>query len=50
VAPIFRGPNWSLPFHISTDVLDIALGAILGQKEDHQPYVIYFISKNLAPA
>ena len=29
-APILRGPNWKLPFHISTDALDTALGAVLG--------------------
>jgi len=32
-APMFRGPNWKLPFHISTDASGIALGAVLGQKE-----------------
>ena len=29
---IFRGPNQALPFHISTDVSDIAIGAMLGQQ------------------
>ena len=28
-APILRGPNWKLPFHISTDVSDTALGVVL---------------------
>lgn len=31
-APILRGPNWKLPFHISTYASDTALGAILGKK------------------
>ena len=47
-APILRGPNWKLPFHISTDASDTALGAVLGQ-EDIVPYAIYYINKNLTP-
>lgn len=47
VAPVLRGPNWSLPFHISIDASDTALGVVLGQKDDQITYEIYFISKNL---
>jgi hypothetical protein len=50
VAPILRGPNWTLPFHISIDASDIAIGGVLGQKEDQQSYAIYFIRKNLSLA
>ena len=50
IAPILRGPNWTLPFHISSDASDIAIGAVLGQKDGQVPYAIYYISKNLAPA
>ena len=41
--PVLQGPNWSLPFHISTDASDTALGAVLGQKENQINHVIYFI-------
>eukprot|EP00253_Pinus_taeda_P026620 PITA_26620 len=50
IAPVLRGPNWDLPFQISSDVSDTTIGAILGQKEDRKPYAIYYISKNLSPA
>jgi len=39
-----------LPFQISSDSLDTAIGAVLGQEEDKKPYAIYYISKNLSPA
>ena len=27
---VLRGPNWKIPFHISTDASDIAIGTVLG--------------------
>jgi hypothetical protein len=39
-ASILRGANWDLPFQISLDALDTAIGAVLGQQEDKDPYVI----------
>jgi hypothetical protein len=47
--PILRGPNWALPFHISSDASDTTIGEVLGQHEDKYPYVIYYINKNMAP-
>jgi hypothetical protein len=40
IVPILRGPNWSIPFHISADASDTTIGAVLGQKEEHSPYAI----------
>jgi hypothetical protein len=48
-APILRGTDWTLPFHISSDALDTAIGAVLGQEEDHLPYAIYFIRQEYVP-
>jgi hypothetical protein len=48
--PILRGPNWALPFHISTNASYTSIGASLGQKENLMTYAIYFISKNLTLA
>ena len=47
-APILRCPNWKLPFHISTNASDTALGALMGQKYLIS-YAIYYTSKNLTP-
>ena len=47
MAPILRGSDWSLPFHISTDASDMAIGGVPGQKEGQESYAIYFISKNM---
>ena len=38
-----------MPFHISFDASDTAIGAVLGQEEDKNPYAIYYISKILSP-
>jgi hypothetical protein len=34
---VLRGPNWKIPFHISTDASDIAIGIVLGQEEEKKP-------------
>ncbi|RVW80067.1 Retrovirus-related Pol polyprotein from transposon 17.6 [Vitis vinifera] len=49
-APIVRAPNWKLPFEVMCDASDLAMGAILGQREDGKPYVIYYARKTLNEA
>lgn len=46
-APIMQPPNWSLPFEIMCDASDYVVGAVLGQRMDKKPYVIYYVSKTL---
>ncbi|CAN6707379.1 unnamed protein product [Malus baccata var. baccata] len=49
-APIIRPPNWSIPFELMCDASDYALGAVLGQRKDKQPHVIYYASRTLNDA
>ncbi|RVW91399.1 Retrovirus-related Pol polyprotein from transposon 17.6 [Vitis vinifera] len=49
IAPIVKPPNWSLPFELMC-ASDYAVGAVLGQKEDGKPYVVYYVSKTLNDA
>ena len=49
-APIVRAPNWQLPFEVMCDASDFAIGAVLGQRDDGKPYVIYYASKTLNEA
>ncbi|RVW69575.1 putative mitochondrial protein [Vitis vinifera] len=49
-APIVRAPNWQLPFEVMCDASDFSIGAVLGQREDGKPYVIYYASKTLNEA
>ncbi|CAN6472570.1 unnamed protein product [Victoria cruziana] len=46
-APILRAPDWTLPFEIMCDASDFAIGAILGQRVEKKPVVIYYASKSL---
>ena len=39
-----------MPFDISTDASNTAIGAYLGQKENSMTYSIYFIRKNITHA
>ena len=45
-----RPLNWSLPFEPMCDASDYAMGAILRQKEDSKPYVVYYGSKTFNEA
>ena len=49
-AQIVRAPNWQLPFEVMCDASDLAIGAVLGQREDRKPYVVYYASKTLNEA
>ncbi|CAN6725455.1 unnamed protein product [Malus baccata var. baccata] len=49
-APIIVPPDWSLPFELMCDASDYALGAVLGQRKDKQPHVIYYASRTLNDA
>ena len=49
-APIVRAPNWQLPFEVTCDASDMAIGAVLGQREGGKPYVVYYVSKTLKEA
>ncbi|CAN6691821.1 unnamed protein product [Malus baccata var. baccata] len=49
-APIIWPPDWSIPFELMCDASDYALGAILGQRKDKQPHVIYYASRTLNDA
>lgn len=49
-APILRGLDWALPFHIHADGSQTTVGVVLGQQVDKVPYAVYFVSKNLASA
>jgi hypothetical protein len=46
-APVIQPPDWSLPFEIMCDASDYFVGAVLGQRKDKKPYVIYYASKTL---
>ena len=49
-APIIHPPVWSEPFELMCDASDHAVGAVLDQKINKLPRVIYYISKTLNDA
>ena len=44
-APIIKPPDWSPPFEIMCDASDFAIDAMLGQRANKEPHVIYYASK-----
>ncbi|CAN6579321.1 unnamed protein product [Malus baccata var. baccata] len=48
--PIIVPPDWSLPFELMCDASDYVLGAVLGQRRDKRPHVIYYASQTLNDA
>jgi RNase H-like domain found in reverse transcriptase len=46
-APILQPPDCLQLFELMCDVSDFAVGAVLGQKKDKKPIVIYYASKVL---
>ena len=49
-ALIVRAPNWKLPFEVMCNASDLSIGAVLGQREDRKPYVVYYAGKTLNEA
>ena len=49
-APIVRAPDWQLPFEVMCDASDLAVGAVLEQRAEGKPYVVYYASKTLNEA
>ena len=44
-APIIQSPDWTHPFEIMCDASDYAVGAVLGQRVNKVPHVIYYLAK-----
>ena len=45
-----RALDWHLPFQVMCDASDLAVGAVLGQRVEGKPYVVYYASKTLNEA
>ncbi|CAN6573232.1 unnamed protein product [Malus baccata var. baccata] len=48
--PIITPPDWSIPFELMCDASNYALGAVLGQRKNKLPHVIYYASRTLNDA
>ncbi|KAM1450466.1 hypothetical protein ACFX2I_037702 [Malus domestica] len=49
-APVIMPPDWSLPFKLMCDASDYVVGAVLGQRVNKLPHVIYYASRTLNDA
>ena len=49
-APIISPPDWTKPFELMCDASDYAVGAVLGQRHEAIPHVIYYASRTLNDA
>ena len=49
-APIIQAPVWTEPFELMCDASDFAIGAVLGQRINKLPHVIYYASRTLNDA
>ena len=45
IAPIVLAPNWHMPFEVMCDASDLSIGAVLGQRENGKPHVVYYTRK-----
>ncbi|CAN6549775.1 unnamed protein product [Malus baccata var. baccata] len=50
MAHVIMPPDWSLPFELMCDASDYVVGAILGQRVNKVPHVIYYASRTLNDA
>ena len=48
-APVLCIPNPDLPFMVTTDASDFAVGAVLMQDQGHGPQPVAFISRKMNP-
>nr|GFC90398.1 reverse transcriptase domain-containing protein [Tanacetum cinerariifolium] len=49
-APILIAPNWNLPFELTCNESDFAIGAVLGQRHEKHFWPIHYASKTLTDA
>ncbi|CAN6722829.1 unnamed protein product [Malus baccata var. baccata] len=49
-AHVIIPPNWSLPFELMCDASNYVVGAVLGQRVNKVPHVVYYASRTLNDA